>query len=170
MATQPRLDAVDVHHAVVDSWLQGNPGTQPKDLLGKFVSLGAGTFMFKATEGRTFKDPRFRELVQIAADLGVNQIGAYHVNLRGDASLGRVDEEIANLLAPDRRTPDRGVDGRLGDVADEERSRRDRPPPAGRPGDRRHRRPDGGVVVEARRASAPGGFCSTQDCRWWNGC
>jgi hypothetical protein len=63
------------------------------------VSLGAGTFMFKATEGRTFKDPRFRELVQIAADLGVKQIGAYHVNLRGDAGLGRVDEEIANLLA-----------------------------------------------------------------------
>ncbi len=99
VAAQPQFDAVDVHHAVVDSWLQSNPGHHAKDLLGKFVSLGAGTFMFKATEGRTFKDPRFRELVQIAADLGVTQIGAYHVNLRGDGGLSRVDEEIANFLA-----------------------------------------------------------------------
>jgi hypothetical protein len=89
------LDAVDMHHGRVESWLQDNPGKQLKDLLQQFISVGAFAFLFKATEGKTFADPKFRDLVSTAADLGVTHIGAYLVNLRGDAGLDRVDDEIA---------------------------------------------------------------------------
>src|SRR4051794_18651132 len=86
-----------MHHARVDGWLQDNPGEQPRDLLTRFVAHGARVFFFKASEGR-IKDPRFRDLVSTAHGLGIPSMGAYHVNLRGDAGLSRVDDEFDNFM------------------------------------------------------------------------
>ena len=95
---QTQVDVVDMHHGRVDDWLEHHPGQQPRDLLTRFVDRGVGAFFFKASEGRS-RDPRFRELVETAHDVGVAKIGAYHVNLRGDAGLSRVDAEIDNFVA-----------------------------------------------------------------------
>ena len=48
-----------MHHAAVESRPRNNPGRHVGDLLSQFVSLGVTTFVFKATEGRAFQDPKF---------------------------------------------------------------------------------------------------------------